>query len=445
MLPSPDDRVLGGKYRLLRKLGQGGMGSVWHAQHLTLQSPVAVKLISEEIANNPEALARFQREAQAAASLRSPHVVQILDHGVDAGVPYIVMELLEGESLANRLARARSLSFPETVRIMTDVARAMARAHAAKIVHRDLKPDNIFLVRNDEEGEVAKVLDFGIAKGMAGLEVAAISATRTGALMGTPFYMSPEQVEGAKVIDQRTDVWAFGVITFECLLGCRPFAADMIGSLFLAICARPMPVPSQTGMVPAGFDAWFARACSRELNERFASIKDAATELRRIENATSPSAPGYANQPLEPSSRNARTMSIAQLDRPLSLQLDTGAKRSRHILLAIVVLVAMAVAAVVLLGGRSPQVERQVLSQSSASTDSPVLVPTAEVRPLSPPEPEQPVGKAPELGVPSVKKSGHDPMLARPSKARQEPRPAATTPAAPSHVKSGEPQIDLGI
>ena len=155
--------VLAGKYRLIRQLGKGGMGSVWYAEHLALESPVAIKLIDPEIANNPEALSRFFREAKAAASLRSPHVVQILDHGVDGDTPYIAMEVLEGESLATRLDRTKRLSPAETSRIVTQVARALARAHEASIVHRDLKPENVFLVRNDEE-EIAKVLDFGIAK-----------------------------------------------------------------------------------------------------------------------------------------------------------------------------------------------------------------------------------------------------------------------------------------
>lgn len=257
------------------------MGSVWLAQHLTLRSPVAIKLIDAEIATNPEALSRFLREAQSAASLRSPHVVQILDHGVDEGVPFIVMELLEGESLAGRLERVRRLSPADTARIMTQVGRAMTKAHEAGVVHRDLKPDNIFLVRNDEE-EIAKVLDFGIAKSNAHGLASVSSATRTGSVLGTPYYMSPEQAEGAKGVDHRTDIWAMGVIACECLIGARPFDAETLGALLLAICAREMPIPSRGGAVPAGFDAWFARACARDVNQRFVSAKEAAQELRNV-------------------------------------------------------------------------------------------------------------------------------------------------------------------
>jgi serine/threonine-protein kinase len=207
--------------------------------------------------------------------------VQILDFGADQGVPYIAMELLEGESLATRLERTGRLSPAQAAHFLTHVGRAVSKAHESGIVHRDLKPDNIFLVRNDEE-EVAKVLDFGIAKASTGFGMTTGSSTRTGAILGTPYYMSPEQAEGNRLVDHRTDLWALGVITFECLLGRRPFDSDALGSLLLAICTRPIPVPSSWGPVPAGFDAWFGRACARELHERFQSARDLTGELRRV-------------------------------------------------------------------------------------------------------------------------------------------------------------------
>ena len=285
MIAPREHAVIAGKYRLIRQLGQGGMGSVWLAEHLTLCSQVAIKLIHVDMASSPEVLGRFLREAQAAASLRSPHVVQILDHGVDSGTPYIAMELLEGESLADRLARVGRLEPAVLARVMTEIGRAIGRAHEAGIVHRDLKPDNVFLVRNDDD-EITKVLDFGIAKatgpGAGSLGAAASSATRTGAVLGTPYYMSPEQAEGARSLDHRTDIWAMGVIAFECLLGRRPFDAETLGGLLLAICTRPIPIPSQSAIVPVGFDAWFARACNRDLAQRFPSARDAAFELKRI-------------------------------------------------------------------------------------------------------------------------------------------------------------------
>ena len=288
-IPS-EGAIIAGKYRLVRKLGEGAMGTVWQAQHLALKSQVAIKFIQVDTAPHAEALPRFLREAQAAASLRSPHVVQILDHGVDDGMPYIAMELLEGETLADRLARVGRLSPIEAARILVHVGRAIGRAHEAGIVHRDLKPDNVFIVRNDDE-ELAKVVDFGIAKSTAAnsLTGPASAGTRTGAVLGTPYYMSPEQTEGAKNLDFRADIWAIGVIGFECLLGRRPFDAETLGGLLLAICIRPIPVPSQSGAVPAGFDAWFARACAREPSQRFASAKETTQEFKLLCEGGTPS------------------------------------------------------------------------------------------------------------------------------------------------------------
>jgi len=279
--PALHARLLAGKYRLIRPLGQGAMGEVWQAEHLTLHSLVAIKLLDPEIATSMLNIERFLREARAAATLRSPHVVQILDHGVDEGTPYIVMEQLEGESLADRLEHCSKLSLPDTARIVTHIARALARAHAAGIVHRDLKPDNVFLVSNDDE-EIAKLLDFGIAKLLHEVRGTEQSSTIPGVLVGTPYYMSPEQAAGASTLDHRADIWALGVIAFECLLGRRPFEGSTLPGLLLKIREEPQPIPSHEGPVPAGFDAWFARACARNVNERFPSAKQAASELQRL-------------------------------------------------------------------------------------------------------------------------------------------------------------------
>jgi len=278
-------QILGDKYRLIRPLDKGGMGSVWLAEHLALASPVAIKLITADVAKTADRLQRFLREARAAAAARSPHVVQVLDYGVHDGTPYIVMELLEGESLAERLHRRGRIGPSETETVIRHVSRAVTRAHDAGIVHRDLKPANIFITHNEEE-EVVKIFDFGIAKASEGLGGGAGGglgkATRTGSFLGTPYYMSPEQLEGGRRCDYRADIWAMGVIAFECLLGRLPFSGQGIGGLVLSICSHPLPVPSQLGEVPEGFDAWFARACCRDLDGRFGSAREAAQDLRRV-------------------------------------------------------------------------------------------------------------------------------------------------------------------
>ena len=324
------------------------------AEHLILRSQVAVKLIDPQIASDAEALARFLREARAAASLRSPHVVRILDHGVDNGSPYIVMELLEGESLGDRLAHRGALPAVEVAEILVQVARAVTKAHEVGIVHRDLKPDNIFIVHNDD-ADLAKVLDFGIAKETGPNVGLSSPGTRSGALMGTPVYMSPEQAEGTKQVDFRSDLWSLGVIAYECLLGRRPFESEAIGSLVLDICSRPLPIPSRVGAAPPGFDAWFARACARDPAQRFTSAKEQMHELRRILDGEHPSVrPGSRSSSRAPppivaeSSSRPITATLVSTTDPLSSgarQHPSAPPDARSVPLRVVVLVAGAGAA----------------------------------------------------------------------------------------------------
>jgi serine/threonine-protein kinase len=303
--------VIANKYRLVRQLGKGGMGSVWAADHLALSSQVAIKIIDPAIARNEEALTRFLREAQAAAALRSPHVVQTFDYGVHDGVPFIAMELLEGESLAQRLEKVGSISLEETAHILTQVGRAIARAHDAGIVHRDLKPDNIFLVRNDDE-EIAKVLDFGIAKATGGA-LGNSSQTRTGAILGTPYYMSPEQAEGNRSVDQRTDLWSLAIIAFECATGKRPFESEALGDLILQICVRPIKMPSSVAPVPPAFDSWYAVATQRDPAQRFQSARELTVALRaaaglKADMGRGRTMPSSAEIPIAAVSAQGRTM-----------------------------------------------------------------------------------------------------------------------------------------
>jgi serine/threonine-protein kinase len=257
------------------------MASVWAAQHLSLRSEVAVKLIDPRIADQAEALQRFHREARAVAALRSNHVVQIFDHGIDEGVPFMVMELLQGENLAEHLERQTRLGAADVLRIMTHVGRAMNRAHAAGITHRDLKPDNVFLIEDDDAGRVAKVLDFGVAKISGQVGISHRFPTRSGVILGTPWYMSPEQMKGEATVDFRSDLWAMAVITFECLVGERPFEDPALGKLAEKICLRDPPIPSALAPLPPEFDAWFAKALAKNREERFASAREMIEALDR--------------------------------------------------------------------------------------------------------------------------------------------------------------------
>jgi eukaryotic-like serine/threonine-protein kinase len=273
-------KVLNGRYKLLRPLGQGSQAYVWVAEHLALGSQVAVKLIDPELAKQEDARERFAREATAAAKLRSAHVVQMLDHGIEADQPFIVMELLDGEDLFDRLERRQRLTLAETSKIVTQVARALMRAHAEGIIHRDLKPENVFLVRNEDE-ELAKVLDFGVAKVTTPAK-AAMTRTGVGTLIGTPHYMSPEQVKGLTEIDHRSDLWSLGVITYQCVTGHLPFDSEGVGDLLIRITQNTPAVPSTLNPeMPGAFDDWFKRACAKEATERFQTAREMADALAK--------------------------------------------------------------------------------------------------------------------------------------------------------------------
>jgi serine/threonine-protein kinase len=264
--------VIGGKYQVEALLARGGMGSVWSARHLSLDKRVAIKFIGPEVAGLEEARARFEREAKIAALLHSPHVVQIHDYGVDGDVPYLVMELLDGEDLSARLSRVGRLSLEDTGAIVAQVARALRRAASAGIVHRDLKPGNVFLVRSDDDEEIVKVLDFGIAKAP---RVADDEATRAGAMIGSPRYMSPEQVRGSPLVDHRSDLWSLAVIAYRALTGKMPFHGTDMADLVARVCTERAVPPSciDPALAPE-IDAFFERAFARHPDDRFQTARE---------------------------------------------------------------------------------------------------------------------------------------------------------------------------
>ncbi|MEZ4294040.1 MAG: serine/threonine-protein kinase [Polyangiaceae bacterium] len=274
--------LIGGKYRLEKPLAKGGMGSVWLARHTELDAPVAVKFMAIELAGTAAAVARFKREAKAAAQLRSPHVVHIHDYGVEEGTPFMVMELLDGEDLAGELARVRRLSVERIAGIVTQVAKALSLAHAAGIVHRDLKPSNLFLARSGED-EIVKVLDFGVAKET--MPTLVVDRTTSGVLIGSPQYMSPEQARGEPV-DLRSDLWSLGVVVYEALTGSPPFESQHLGALLAKIHeASPLPPRALVASLPAGVDDFMRRALARQPEDRFASAKAMADALSALASA----------------------------------------------------------------------------------------------------------------------------------------------------------------
>lgn len=295
-------QVVADRYRLDRRIGQGGMGSVWAASHMVTRRAVALKFLrrSEE---SEESRRRFLREARAASAVSHPNVVEVLDFlEVSEGSPVLVLELLEGESLTGRLARVGKLSVAQTAEIMSAVVSAVGAAHAEGIIHRDLKPDNIFLQRERGGGSVVKVLDFGIAKVTmldddtrkdAGL-------THTGAILGTPVYMSPEQVFAEADLDHRADIWALGIILYRCLSGIVPTEAPSVGQVYKIIVAGSIaPLREVAPHVPPELAALIDGMLSRDRSARPSDLRPVLQVLQRFaEREASSFGPPRAASPL---------------------------------------------------------------------------------------------------------------------------------------------------
>jgi eukaryotic-like serine/threonine-protein kinase len=275
--------IIAGKYRLERMLKQGGMGSVWVATHLGLDEQVAIKFMDPRRVSSVESRMRFTREAKAAAGIRSKNIVQILDHGVDDHAPYIAMELLEGEDLSARLRRLGRLTIAQTSALLNDIAHALDRAHAAGIVHRDLKPENIFLAK-DGDDEIPKILEFGLAREVqVDASDDSTAATAEGVILGTPYFMSPEQVRGRADIDHRSDLWSLGVIVFRAITGIRPFGRGAPADIIVQICSDPIPRASVVARdLPEEVDRFFETALARDVSKRFSSAKEMAAAFAQI-------------------------------------------------------------------------------------------------------------------------------------------------------------------
>lgn len=291
--------ILSKRFKLIKPIGSGGMAVVWLAEHLDLGISVALKMLRSVDVHSSVARARFEKEARLVAALQHPNVVQILECGVHGDVPFFAMELLEGESLARRLQRQKTVDPTTIVWIVEQIARPVDKAHAKGIIHRDIKPDNIFL-HATEEGEVPKLVDFGIAKLID--DDTTDSLTRTNAVIGTTHYLSPERARGKKPIDGRADLWALAVVVYESIIGQRPFddhAGDLLG-LLKSIAEVDYPPPSTLRPTPPEFDAWMDQALNPNPTRRFGSAAEMASALRdALLPGTISSLTGMAFQSLE--------------------------------------------------------------------------------------------------------------------------------------------------
>jgi serine/threonine-protein kinase len=284
-IPFREGDIIAGKYEVIRLLGRGGMAFVIAARHIELDEPVALKFLRSEYVANADLVARFAHEARASVKIQSEHVARVFDVGALREGPFIVMEYLEGKDLAELLHEEGTLPVERAIEYVMQACEALAAAHAIGIVHRDVKPENLFLVRRAQGIDVIKLLDFGISKlvltGSVFDDGVPLVETRT--LMGTPIYMSPEQIRGSGAVDGRADIWSLGCVLFELLTGHAPFGAPSLTSVTAAILERPAPLLSERRPdLPAELDVVLGRCLEKDPHRRFQDIGELAAALYRL-------------------------------------------------------------------------------------------------------------------------------------------------------------------
>ncbi len=281
------------RYRILRRIGEGGMGIVYEAEHVVIEKKVALKVLRDDFSNRPEVVERFKQEAKAASRIGNEHIVDISDFGVTpGGASYFVMEMLDGDDLANVLSAEGTLALNRAADILAQCCRALSAAHQKGIVHRDMKPENVFLTQRDGRPDFVKIVDFGIAK-MSDIETTGAPGrklTKTGMIFGTPEYMSPEQAAGKAELDHRVDIYALGVIFYEVLTGRVPFVGDTFMGVLTQHMFEPVPTLAETNpnvKVPAAIEAFIGRALAKNPDERFQTCEEmyAALDEAMGENA----------------------------------------------------------------------------------------------------------------------------------------------------------------
>ncbi len=439
--------VVGGRFRIDRLLGSGSMGFVVAAWHLELDQPVALKLLNADVFEQGEAAARFRREVRAAARIKSEHVCRVIDVGsLESGEPYMVMELLEGNNLEEELQRRGTLPVPEAVGYMLEAVEALAEAHASGIVHRDLKPANLFIARRADRSRLLKVLDFGISKSMIDSHGPGdMSLTKTGVIIGSPLYMSPEQMRSTKDADTLSDIWALGAILFQLVTGRPPYEGETIPELCSKLFTEDAPPPSTVRIgLPSSLDVVLHRALAREPTRRFQSVAEFGAALlefapagrvhveraRRVLSARDGRPSSVAPGPVSSDSPTIQaSVSAVSLWKQLSMR-----ERRRRYGYAVAALVALGAGGFALMRQRvvppvaaergTPAATLEAIAQNATHPPPAVAVPAAA-----------PVAPA-ESAVPSLAS-----MVATASAAPSvtaEPRPSTTT-AASKHTSAARP------
>jgi serine/threonine-protein kinase len=456
------DFLAGGRYRVDSVLGEGGMGVVCAATHVALGQKVAIKFLLPEALEHPQAVARFEREARASASMTSEHVVRVTDVGtLETGAPYFVMEFLEGEDLAQRLRRVGPLDPRAAVALMIQACEGLVEAHSKGLVHRDIKPSNLFLAKRASGKSVLKVIDFGIAKAETSRESGGHELTRTSEIMGSPQYMSPEQLRDTKNVDARTDIWSLGASFLECLTGVPPFTGETMTDLVVKIAIEPPRDPLTVRPdLPTGLVTLLLRCLAKKPSDRFESAEDVLHALEALRGSLSSMAVSFTDtgSPTRASEQSGNFLAFDATSVPISATqpgLATVASTAREIVAkkrSKILAIGVGVAALVALGavgwglaGRGSSSRGETAEATSASPSTPVPAPTpAHVEPephtatVAAPEPrpapvEPTVAPAPAPAKPAVVKGAPSKSVAAAA------TPAATpVPAPPPPPKEGE-------
>ncbi len=425
-IPVREGELVAGKYRVEGVIGVGGMGVVVSALHEQLDKRIAIKFVRGEVLGNEEAVARFLREARAAAKLKSEHAAKVLDVGLlDSGVPYMVMELLEGGDLAQTLSQRGRLPVELAADWIVQACEAVAEAHAAGIVHRDLKPQNLFLARTVGGAFNVKVLDFGVAKSVETIVSGPGALTRTRAMLGSPMYMAPEQMRSARGVDCRADVWALGVVLFELLTQRMPFESETLPDLCLKVVSDPpQSLLELRPEVPASMVKIVERCLEKDVNRRFANAAELASALEplvpvgsRIVVERARLAMTHLPEAAPPPAVGTRPMSKpatpAPPRTPTAWGSQGGAPRPSKAARAAVFWIGLGVLALVGIGGaafilrhHSADASRAAPAISiAAAVSAPIRAPTLEIaaQPLSAlVSPEPPPSSSPTISVSTV-------------------------------------------
>lgn len=423
--------VISDRYRLTRLLGEGGMGAVWEATHNLTRKSVALKFL-KAAPENAQARRRFLREARAASAVQHPNVVEIHDIIEHEGMPVMVMDLLIGEALAQKLARDQRIPLRELAEIMLPVVSAIGTAHASGVVHRDIKPDNVFLEKLPTGEIKTMVLDFGIAKLNKTPDDAAATAalTRTGAVMGTPYYMAPEQVFGEKDVDHRADVWSVGVMIYECLTGTKPVDGDNVGQMFKTIVTgNMMPLEKRAPDLPADIAAVIGRMLVVDRDKRAPDLRELYETLKRYGSVNAVSFGSAADVTLSGDTDPQKVMALVPSTDGVSSSVESTTppppKSTRWLWLAPVGALVLAGAGVLVsqLGSKTDQPETPSAIPSAeaveaaASTSEPVVTAPPPSSTLAEVDASVTTPKKPNTGKP-VPGAGD----------AKAPAPSATTP-----------------